>query len=193
MRNKLIMIIAMLAVMVSMTGIAAAYDLIINQGSPNENIVETNDVSLLPGVPHNVSLYGQTFIGPVPQAFPLNSIVECHPSNLGCNIGDLVIVFNHVSGITDPFPSLGPIMDNNLSFLVKDAITVTLNSTLTDPVGTKYIYTIIGGAGNTSGEVASASRTVVHDIVGVPEYTSIVLPMVSIMGLVFLLSRRKQN
>jgi hypothetical protein len=193
MTNKLITIAAMLAVMVAMTGTAAAYDLIINQGSPNQNSVEPDSVLLLPGVPHNVSLYGQEFEGAVPQSFPLNYIVECHHDNLLCNPADLEIVFNHVSGITDPFPSLGPIIDNNLSFLVKDAITITLNNTPTDPVGTKYNYFIIGGPGNTTGHSAEASRTVVRDIVGVPEYTSIVLPTVSIMGLVFLLSRRKQN
>jgi hypothetical protein len=160
MRTKIIMIAAMLAVIVAMTGTAAAYDLIINQGSPNQGNTEPSNILLAPGVPHISSLQGSAFGGATPQTFPLNSIVECHFSNLACHPDDIVVTFNHVLGITNPFPSLGPIMDNNLPFLAKDSLTMTLNNIPQDPVGTQYIFTIKGGPGNTSGEVASASRTI---------------------------------
>jgi len=197
MRTKLITIAAMLAVMVAMTGIAAAnpWDLIINKGSPNQNSVEPNDILLTPGVTHISSLYGNKFIGASPQIFPLNIIVECSPSNpspldFTCHTGDVVVVFNNVAGITNPFPSLGPILDNSTSFLATDSLSITLVNNPQDPLGTKYIVTVIGGPGSTGGETASASRTVKGFQV-IPEFPTVALPIAAIIGLVFFFQQKK--
>jgi hypothetical protein len=205
MNNKSIIIAAMLALMVAMTGIAAAQDLILHQGSPNQNLDEPNNITLVPGATHISSIYSQNFkfgknaTANTSQTFPLTTRVECSPDNPSpedffCHTTDIVIGINNVAGITNPFPSLGPVFKNNLSILATDSVTFTLISNPQDPLGTSYIVSVTGGPGTSAGETAHASRTITSVPPNhVPEYPAIVLPTVSIMGLVFLLSRRQQN
>jgi hypothetical protein len=165
-RTSILTALLAVSVLVSLTGIAAAnpYDLIMNQGSPNQGIPEPNDILLVPGVAHNSSLLGEKFIGGTPQTFPLTAQVFCFPGNTppldtDCHTSDLSVTFNHVTGITDPFPSFGPVMDNNATFLAVDSVTITLKENATDPLGTNYTVLINSGPGTTGGETASASRT----------------------------------
>ena len=197
MKQKIIAITAMLAVMVAMTGIAAAnpWSININKGSPDQNSVEPNDIVLTPGVPHISSLFGEKFVGATPQTFPLNIIVECSaanppPWNTNCHTGDVVVEINNVAGITNPFPSLGPILNNNLPFLATDSLSITLVNNPQDPLGTMYVVTVIGGPGTTGGETASASRTV-KGFTQIPEFPTVALPIAAVIGLVFLFQQKK--
>jgi hypothetical protein len=187
----------MLAVMIAMTGIAAAnpWDLIINMGSPNQNSIEPNDILLTPGIPHISSLYGQKFIGKPPQTFPLNIIVECSssnpvPLNTACHTSDVQVVINNVPGITNPFPSLGPVNNNGHPVLATDSLTITLVNNPQDPLGTMYVVTVIGGPGTTGGETASASRTV-KGFTLIPEFPTVALPIAAVIGLVFFFQQKK--
>ena len=205
-KNKLRIFTALLAVFVTLTGIAAAnpWDLIIYQGSPNQNNPEPNDILVKPGVAHISSLFGQKFKGPTPETFPLNARVTCSlenkpPLDTDCHKDDVMVKINNVTGITDPLPSLGPILDINATFLAVDSVSITLKMTPQDPLGTKYIVTVVGGPGSTDGETASASRTVRAEVpppptpTPIPEFTAVALPIAAIMGLIFVISRRKQN
>lgn len=210
-KNRIGILNALLAVLVTLTGIAAAnpFDLILNQGSPNQNLPEPNDILLVPGVEHISSLFGQKFLGDTPQTFALNPRVTCYinntpPLDTACHADDLVIKFNNVTGIIENNTniSFGPIMDNNVTFLAVDALSITLKENPQDPLDTNYTITVFGGPGTTSGETASASRTLTSapiiptptPPIPVPEYSSVGLPIAMIFGLVFfLVSRRKQN
>jgi len=198
MKDKIIVITAMLAVMVAMTGIASAnpWDLIINKGSPNQNSIEPNDILLTPGVTHISSLYGQKFVGQPPQTFPLNTIVECSasnpvPLNTNCHTGDVQVVINNVPGIVPGIPpSLGPINNNGNPFLATDSLSITLVNNPQDPLGTMYVVTVIGGPGTTGGETASASRTV-KGFTQIPEFPTVALPIAAVIGLVFFFQQKK--
>jgi len=197
MKHKIIAITAMLAVIVAMTGIAAAnpWSININKGSPDQNIVEPNDIVLTPGVPHISSLFGEKFVGATPQTFPLNTIVECSasnpvPLNTNCHTEDVVVAINNVAGITNPFPSLGPVTNNLNPILATDSLTITLVNNPQDPLGTMYVVTVIGGPGTTGGETASASRTVKGFTI-IPEFPTVILPIAAIIGLVFFFQKKK--
>jgi len=198
MKQKIIAITAMLAVMVAMTGIAAAnpWTIDINKGSPHETDVEPNDILLTPGVAHISSLYGNEFIGDTPQTFPLNTIVECSasnpaPYNTSCTTGDVQVVINNVAGITNPFPSLGPVINNANPILATDSLTITLVNNPQDPLGTMYVVTVIGGPGTTGGENAAVSRTVKGVITPIPEFPTVALPIAAVIGLVFFFQQKK--
>ncbi len=157
--KKLELITAVLAVMVSMVGMAAAnpYDLIIKQATPNQNLDAPNPILLSPGIPQTFSLLGQHFVGPLPETFPLSASVTCAPANPSCHTADLTVVFNHVSGITNPFPSLNAVSDPTLA---NNSVTVTLSATPQDPLGTQFTFVVRGGPGTVDGENASATRTI---------------------------------
>jgi hypothetical protein len=162
-KNRIGILITVLAALISWIGTAAAYDLTINQGSPNQGIEEPSDILLIPGVAHISSLYGHKFFGDTPQTFPLNLRVTCYignpsPLDTECHTDDLVISFNNATGLTDPFPSLGPVINNSASILAVDSLNITLKKNPQDQLGTNYILIIYGGPGTTSGETATASQ-----------------------------------
>jgi hypothetical protein len=181
MKNKLIVVIAMLAMMVAITGIAAAdpFNLNIDPGGPNPYIIAPSQTILLP-------VQANTFVTPVPTAAAprwilltaggLLPAVECHPSN-PCNTADIVVTIPLAgSGFwatSDPFVQAG-------------AIQVTMVPAPLSAAGTKFNIHVTGND-TVNADITLSTRTVES----VPEFPAIALPVAGVLGLVLFFQQRK--
>jgi hypothetical protein len=186
MKSKIISITTVLAVMVAMTGIAAAnpYNVAMIGGTNPIELAkgqsQTLDVKVdtlvaIPALPHTIVL---------DPAHPPGLIVTCKTA--GCTTTD--IIATPVAGkwpfsaTTDPFTKTG-------------AVTISRSLFAVDPDGTEYfvtLYTCDSNTGNcalTFAETAVTSRT----IGTIPEFPAVALPVAGIIGLVFFFQHRKKK
>ncbi|MCX9011794.1 MAG: PEF-CTERM sorting domain-containing protein [Candidatus Methanoperedens sp.] len=174
MKNKIITITAFLAVMVAMTGIAAAipYDAFIYNAAGTS--AAPQPVSLKPGDSVILSYRGENII---PAAFgvplPYSSTVVA----LG---GGGV-----ASDITVTLPvSFTPTAATSTDV---GAINIALSSSA--PVGASYRVTIKGGDEAVDVDFGAASR----NISSIPEFPTVALPVAAAIGLVFFFQHRKRK
>jgi hypothetical protein len=174
MKNKTTLIVASLAVMMAMMGTAAAnpFNLAITGG--------VNPQPLLPGNSIALDISGDTFADPVPGAhYDLTAAVA---GVSGSNPNDVIVTFasgspGHFNPISDPYTAVGELI-------------ISLRPTA--PVGSKYIVSVFAdpSTGETiTIESADASQT----ITSIPEFPTVALPVVAVIGLVFFFHNRKRK
>lgn len=175
MRNKLIMIAAMLAVIVSMTGIAAANDANIWNAAGTGAVV--NPINLHRGGNITLSFHGENIMpSAVGKDMPYSYKVVALPigSPLGA-VGDVTVTLPanfHPTAAT--FTDIG-------------AIKIALSASA--PIGAEYRVTIRGGDEETDIDFGSASR----NFNSIPEFPAVALPVAAVIGLVFFMQNRKNK
>jgi hypothetical protein len=172
MRNKIVMIAAMLAVMVAMTGIAAAnpFNLAIVGGS--------NPLELAPGTSTVLDLKGDTFHAydiTASTAFTYSFNVTCITT--GCDTSKVAVTFPVSSNIT---AAAGEVVQPG-NFKVE-----VLSSS---PVGDEYLIILQAGPNGAKNEFGIATR----GVQAIPEFPTVALPVAAIIGLVFLFQQKKKK
>jgi hypothetical protein len=174
MRNKIIMITAMLAVMVAMTGIAAATPYNAALWDAAGLGVAPTPLSLVPGNSLTLSYRADTIAIQSPaEVVPYFSLVTVI-SGVGALPSDVTITTPlNLTLDTDPKLDTG-------------VITVTLSPSA--PVGARYRLDI-GAGGGTFVELGSASRP----LDSIPEFPTVALPIAAVIGLVFFFQNKKKK
>lgn len=133
-----------------------------------------NPINLAPGQSVVLSLHGSSFDPKAINAnLPYNSQIAVKPgSPATATSSDLTVTFAH-----DLHPTSDPYTD-------KGVITLT---NVKGPVGASYLITI--NAGETSIDFGAASRTVNS----IPEFPTIAAPVAAVLGLLFVLGRKKEG
>jgi hypothetical protein len=175
MRNKLIMIIAMLAVMISMTGIAAAYDA--NIWNAAGTGAAGNPINLHRGGNITLSFHGENIVaGAIGTDLPYSYVVVALATGSAVGaVGDITVTLPanfHPTAAT--FTDIG-------------AINVALSASA--PIGAEYRVTIKGGDEAVDIDFGSPSR----NFNSIPEYAVVALPVAAVIGLVFFLQNRKNK
>ncbi len=169
MKSKLVTITALLAVIVAMTGTAAAFTLdLYNKdiATPCDGGSAPNPIVLAPGDSVILSLHATQLLKNN-DTYPLS---ETHTS-------DLTVAF--ISGVT-----FGPVGTSG-TFCKSDAVKVTLSTNPTNAINT---FNVTAGPGSKSAEIQTASRSI-----NVPEFPAVALPVGAAIGLVFLFQQRKRK
>ncbi|VVB85555.1 Uncharacterised protein [uncultured archaeon] len=172
MKNKTIMITALLAVMVSMTGMAAAdpFNIDINKASPNQNTPADN--------PTTIPLTGTTVF-----SLDISSISTAgvgHPYSLTCSISPS-------AGVTVTCPA-GFTPASKTPFVLADVVTVTSSGA---PPNTGYLLEVKGQNVTKLVRLDSASANI--GLTSIPEFPAVALPVAGVIGLVFFFQHRKSK
>jgi hypothetical protein len=175
MKRKILIVTAMLAVMVAMTGIAAAnpFNLQIIGG--------TNPLLMADGDSVTLDLHGDTFtVGDITAGtmFDLTSNVECLTGCVGA--ADVTVAF--ASTQFGPAAS-GEVIDTNALTISKNAIDGA------DAVGATYKVTVTAGPNGAFKEIGVATRGVEN----IPEFPTVALPLAAVIGLVFFFQQKKNK
>lgn len=172
-KRRILFITAILAVMVAMTGIAAATDLIITRADPNDEIAATDPVSVTDGsslilslklqnTPDDSAIHTVTTCAIIPMGgAPLNGMSVTCPDSLN-------------PGGVDPsfFP---------------DSLMITDGSA--NPGDMYFLLIAVNGTTLKYYSLASASRNVNN----VPEFPAVALPIAAVIGLVFFFQQRREK
>jgi hypothetical protein len=175
MRHKIIMIVAMLAMMVSMTGIAAAYDANIWNAAGTGAAV--NPINLHRGGNINLSFHGEEIV-----ASAINTDLPYSYKVVALATGSAV---GAVGDVTVTLPA--NFHPTAATFTDIGAINVALSASA--PIGAEYRVTIRGGDEEVDIDFGSASR----NFNSIPEYATVGLPALALIGLVFFLQNRKNK
>jgi hypothetical protein len=173
MRNKIIMITAMLAVMVAMTGIAAA--------NPYDAFIYVADGSaaapqplLIPnGGNVDLSYRGENIVNAA-----INKDLKYNYSVVafgGGVVGDITVTFTHAN--------FHPTAKN-----FTDVGVVNIARSASAPAGATYRVTIKAGDEAADVDFGAASRNL-----EVPEFPTVALPIAAVIGLVFLFQNKKKK
>lgn len=168
MTNKILVFTAILAVMVSMTGIGAAV--------PGSLQLLDQDVVDCGGA-----------IATVDQLAPTNSITyDLKAIALGNSVQDWDLsVLTSNADLTITFPTGTDFPTTSGSFCRPDSVTVTVNPGAS--LGIKG-FSIGAGPASITGELIVASNTI-----NVPEFPTVALPVAAVIGLVFLFQQKKRK
>lgn len=174
MKNKILMIAALFAVMVAMTGIAAAAPYNAALWNAAGSALAPTPLELVPGNNLTLSYRAYTILIQTPaEVVPYFSSVTVI-SGVGALPGDITITTpTNLTLDVDPKLDVG-------------AINIALSSTA--PVGAMY-RVVIGAGSNTSIEIGSASRP----LNSIPEFATIAMPIAAALGLVFFFQQRKKK
>ena len=173
MKNKILMITAALAVMMALTGIAAAgpfnLEIVGNSNpillAPGQSVVMDLKATLIPEIDNGVT-YAST------------ASVTCSLLNPTCNPGDISVSANNLGPVTWP------------TYFQANSVTVTRSLTPIDPSGYYYIITVNSGpAGSVVGESGVGTRTAQS----IPEFATVAIPIAAVLGLVFFFQQRKNK
>jgi hypothetical protein len=169
------MITAMLAVMVAMTGIAAAnpFNLEILKG--------TNPLQMADGDSVILDLSGNTFTSKDitnGTMFDLTANVTCLSGCVGA--ADVTVAFTN--------PQFGPAASGTV--INANALTISKNAIGgADTVGSLYKVTVTAGPNGDFAEIGVATRSVEN----IPEFPTVALPIAAVIGLVFLFQNKKKK
>ena len=178
MRNKIITIAAMLAVMIAMTGIAAAdvafedFTIGIHKAFPNQLQDAANPTS----IPLNGNVKLSLAIGSV------------RAENIGISTYSLTCTINPATPqVTATCPP--DFIPGSDSFIKNDAVTIT---SINAPINTEYQLLINGQVVlNEIKPDPSAGGGV--GLITVPEFATVAIPIAAMLGIVFFFQRRKSK
>jgi hypothetical protein len=176
MRNKILMIAAMLAVMVAMTGIAAASPFLIglNQASPNNGLAAGN--------PTSVPLTGTTTFSVVLTAIDAGNVGNIGTYNLTCEITPVDPT------ITVACPSLASFNVTAVTMPFPDSVVVTTNGTA--PNSNHYLIVDGVTVGTMYPDPAAEGGIRLNTV---PEFPTVALPIAAVIGLVFFFQNKKKK
>ncbi len=157
------MILAALLIMQVITGVASALTLDLTNDPCGASV--DNPMKLAPGESIILSLKG-TQIATAGETFPVE---------VASKTSDLTVTILK--------PVFGPV--SKPTFCQAGTVQVTL---ATNPVNEFNSFSIQAGPGSVNGEIQTASR-----IVSVPEFATVAMPVAAIMGLMFLVYRKKKE
>ncbi len=170
MNSNIVMIIALFAVMISMTGMASAFNLNIAGG--------TNPMQLGPGQSIILDLEGNQFSSSDVNAgkiFNLTAEVTCITS--GCNPGDITVTFI-------PSSTFGPVI--NPSFKKPGALKIAVSPS--SPGGANYKVLVQAGLDGIA-EIGVDTRSTTS----IPEFPAVALPVGAAIGLLFFFQQKKRK
>jgi hypothetical protein len=177
MKNTIVKIAAFLAVIIGMTGIAAAdpFNLVITQASPNQTIAAPSLITLNQGASATLSLkMSNIVISDLGQAYPVQS----------CSI-------TQVSGPADPLSAMTVSCPATLTpttdpFYAVNTVTIINNNAA---AGNLYSLYLKYNHSTATLDFGSASQT----FSSIPEFPMVALPIASVIGLVYLFQYRRKK
>ena len=169
MRNKILIIIAMLAVMVVMTGTAVAYDALLYSADGSRATAQSLDI--VRGSSINLSYHGENIIASaigtdLPYSYKVVALAG------GAAVGDITVTLPanfHPTATT--FTDIG-------------VINIALRTSA--PIGAKYRVTIRGGDEDVDIDFGSASI----NFGAIPQFPTVALPVAAVIGLVFFFQQK---
>lgn len=180
MKTKIRMITAFLVVLVAMTGIAGAVSISLIGGS--------NPQELVPGSSFTLDLKATTLPTPLPAHYDLTYTVT--------GVKDPVtLVLSDPSDVTVTFAS-GSLDANIDPYLADDEVTISLKALPHSPPGSRYVVKVFAKPkpGTIDGQ-ASASRVIksIEPPTNIPEFPTVALPVIAVIGLLFFFQHRKRK
>jgi len=184
MKNKIVMITAALAVMMAMTGIAAADQLTIYNGLPHTLANKVTTLQLTIGSPAVAKdLVVDSFLQPAGTAHTLTYTVS---DPLGpAAPSDIVLQFQE---LTPPGVLGNPPYAWTQDAALQELLTVTFKATASAVPGTTYqiqVTDLATGNSFTADAVVAATA--------IPEFATIAMPIAAVLGLVFFFQQRKNK
>jgi hypothetical protein len=180
MKKILIMVVISL---VALMGTASAYQAVL-YNADGTVINEENPIQLQPGTSVTLSYYATGILpSEAYEDFPYTIVAKAvrAGSPASASADDIVVVLNKAS-----FNPAG-----SSSFMDVAAITIVMNEDA--PIGARY-YVEIGAGDSSDPETATTEfQTVSRTIESIPEFPTIALPIAAILGLAFIMQRRKEE
>jgi len=172
MRNKIMSLAAFLAVMLAMTGLAAAAPVTptLMQASPNQNSIAPNPLSVGVNVGDSLTL-----------SLKLDAMLDTNFS-VTCTLTPVV---GPVGGITVACPAYVDTGVPVVTYTALDSIVLTNNGA---PAGSLYSLKVDVAGVTITRDIGTETRDV-----SVPEFPTVALPVAAVIGLVFLFQSRKNK